>query len=83
MDLFSMIILGLVQGITEWIPISSKTQDTFVYLKFLNGDPNMVVPILLYLHLGTVIAAAIYFRKEIMELVAGFVKKPADWKGAS
>jgi len=80
MDIISMIILGLVQGITEWIPISSKTQDTFVYLKFLNGDPNLVVPILLYLHLGTVIAAAIYFRKEIMELVFGFVKKPAEWR---
>jgi len=78
MDIISIIVLGLVQGITEWIPISSKTQDTFVYLRLLNGDPNAVVPILLYLHLGTVIAAAIYFRKEIMELILGFVKRPAE-----
>ena len=81
MDLISIIILGLVQGITEWIPISSKTQDTLVYLTFLNGDPAFVVPILLYLHIGTVLAAVVYFRKEIYEIWSGFTKKPLDVQG--
>jgi undecaprenyl-diphosphatase len=78
MDMISIIILGLVQGITEWVPISSKTQDTFVYLKLLNGDPSAVVPILLFLHIGTVLAATIYFRKEIAEMIGEFMKKPTD-----
>jgi len=78
MDFFQIVLLGLTQGITEWIPISSKTQDTFVYLTFLNGDKNLVIPILLYLHMGTVLAALIYFRKEIMKIIAEFARKPMD-----
>ena len=76
MDIFSIIILGLTQGITEWVPISSKTQDTLVYVKFLGGDPAMVIPVLLYLHIGTVLAATIYFRKEIAGILNAIVKKP-------
>jgi undecaprenyl-diphosphatase len=83
MDLISIIILGLTQGITEWVPISSKTQDALVYLKFLNGSESLVVPILLYLHIGTLLAALVYFRKEITGLIAGFLRKPADFKGHS
>jgi undecaprenyl-diphosphatase len=78
MDILSIIILGLVQGITEWIPVSSKTQDTFVYLKFLHGNPASVLPILLYLHIGTVLGAIIYFRREIAALFASYMRKPLD-----
>ena len=78
MDIFQIILLGLVQGITEWIPISSKTQDTFVYLKLLGGDPASVVTILLYLHIGTLLAATIYFRKEIISLAQEFLRRPTD-----
>lgn len=80
MDILSIIILGIVQGITEWIPVSSKTQDTFVYLKMLNGDPSSVIAILLYLHIGTVLAAIIYFRKEIASLVSSYMQRPLDIK---
>jgi undecaprenyl-diphosphatase len=80
MDIVSILILGLVQGITEWIPLSSKTQDTFVYLKFLNGDPSSVVPILLYLHVGTVLAATIYFRKEILAMLKAVSAEPTAFR---
>jgi undecaprenyl-diphosphatase len=80
MDIPSIIILGIVQGVTEWIPVSSKTQVTFVYLKFLNGNIASVIPILLYVHIGTVIAATIYFRKEIAEMISSVMKKPTDFK---
>lgn len=78
MDLLTIILLGLVQGVTEWVPISSKTQVTFVYLAFLNGNEASVIPILLYVHLGTVVAASIYFRNEIIEMLRTFLKKPLD-----
>lgn len=83
MDLVSIIILGLTQGITEWVPISSKTQVTAVYLKLLNGDPNSVVPILMYVHMGTVLAALIYFRNEIRKIISDFTKKPMDFQAHS
>lgn len=81
MDLFSIIVLGIVQGITEWIPISSKTQVTLIYLQFLGGSPSLVVPILLYSHLGTLFAATLYFRKEVLEILARILSGPFDYEG--
>jgi undecaprenyl-diphosphatase len=80
MDLFSIIVLGLVQGISEWIPISSKTQVTLVYLRFLGGSPSLVIPILLYSHLGTLFAASIYFRKEIRAIFDEILSDPFNYK---
>lgn len=79
MDLVTIIILGLTQGITEWVPISSKTQDAAMYA-FLTGvkPQDIPLPMLLYLHIGTVIAATIYFRREIREIIEKFLEKPFD-----
>ena len=78
MSLFQLLVLGIVQGITEWVPVSSKTQVTFVYLKIFQGDPSLVIPILLYVHLGTVIAATIYFRKELAAIFKEIAGRPWD-----
>ena len=78
MDLLSILLLGLVQGVTEWVPVSSKTQDTLVYLSVLHGNPSLVVPILLYLHLGTFFAAILYFRTDLRDMLKEFREKPLD-----
>jgi undecaprenyl-diphosphatase len=79
-DLISIILLGIVQGITEWMPISSKTQVTFIYLSFLSGSPSSVLPILLYSHLGTLFAASLYFRKDIHNIVNEISSSPFRYK---
>jgi len=80
MNLFSIIVLGLVQGISEWIPISSKTQVTFIYLQFLGGSPQLVIPILLYAHIGTLLAASLYFRKEIQNIFRAILSCPFNYR---
>jgi len=72
MDLFTIVILGIVQGVAEWLPISSKTTVTFVFLQFFGGSADSVIPILLCAHVGTMLAAALYFRKEILALAREF-----------
>jgi undecaprenyl-diphosphatase len=78
MNLFQLLILGLIQGIAEWIPVSSKTMVTFTYLKIFQGDPALVIPILMYVHIGTVIAATIYFRSELAAIIAEIAGNPWD-----
>ena len=80
MNLLSIILLGLVQGVTEWVPVSSKTQVTFVYLSFLHGNLDLVIPILIWVHLGTVIAATFYFRKEINGILREIKSKPFNYE---
>jgi len=80
MDILQVVLLGLTQGITEWVPISSKTQVTAVY-QLLNGPGSIIpLPILLYVHMGTVLAALVYFRKEIIQIIEKFLQKPTDFK---
>ena len=70
MDIIPVIILGFVQAVTEWLPLSSKTIDTIAYTQFFKGSNATVLPLLLYLHIGTMLAAAIFFRKEIFQLIS-------------
>ena len=57
MDILQILFLGLVQAITEWLPLSSKTMDTLVYTRIFNGSMETAVPVLLFLHIGTLCAA--------------------------
>lgn len=68
MDLFSILLLGIVQGISEWLPLSSKTMDAFVFLNLLGGERAAVLPLVLWLHVGTLLAATLYFRRRIWSL---------------
>jgi undecaprenyl-diphosphatase len=70
MDYLFIILLGLVQGATEFLPVSSTAH--LIFLPRILGfpDPGLVFDI--SLHLGTLLAVLIYFWKDWMELlVAG------------
>ena len=59
------IILGIVQGISEWLPISSKTQVLLVGTFLLHLNFSQAYALGLFMEGGTTIAAIIYFRNEI------------------
>lgn len=60
-------ILGALQGIFEWIPISSEGIVSLVG-NFLIKDFN-IIDIALFLHLGTLLACVIYFWKDLQEIL--------------
>jgi len=66
------VILGIVQGIVEWLPFSSEGVLLLVntYL-FGSIDMELFLRQALFLHLGTFFAALIYFRKDVKELLIG------------
>lgn len=59
------IILGIVQGISEWLPVSSKTQILLVSSYMLKLSFSQAYALGLFLEGGTFIAALIYFRREV------------------
>ncbi len=59
------VLLGVVQGISEWLPISSKTQILIVSSLVLGLSFNEGYTLGLFLEVGSFIAAVIYFRREV------------------
>jgi undecaprenyl-diphosphatase len=63
------ILIGIVQGVAYWIPVSSKTQVLLVSSYLLKLDYKQAYTFGLFMEIGTVFAAVIYFRAYLFDLV--------------
>lgn len=72
MSIFEAIILGIVQGLTEFLPISSSGHLLIVPAIMGWEDPG--APFTAVIQLGTMAAVVIYFRKDIWEITSAFVR---------
>jgi len=70
------IILGLVQGLTEFLPVSSSGHLVLVPGMLDWGEPPLGLTVLL--HMGTLVALLIYFRNEILGLILGVLGQGPD-----
>lgn len=62
-------IFGIIQGIAEWLPVSSEGVIVLIKTNFFGGGGlESIVKFALFLHLGTALAATIYFRKDVVEI---------------
>ncbi len=69
--IFEYLVLGAIQGITEWLPISSEGF-LFLFKNWLsngNFDSINFLKQVLLLHFGTLLAALVYFRKDVFTLI--------------
>ena len=66
-DPFQAILLGILQGITEWLPISSQGQSMLFMIGWLGISPNDAFSYSILLHLGTMSAVLIRFREEFLK----------------
>ncbi|PRO66758.1 undecaprenyl-diphosphatase UppP [Alkalicoccus urumqiensis] len=66
------LIFGVVQGITEFLPISSTAHIVIVQLMFGYSFPGLSFEI--FLHLASVLAVLLYFWKDMWEVLQGFFR---------
>ena len=71
MEIYQALILGIVQGLTELLPISSSAHLTIIPWIF---NWNIPVAFDVALHFGTLLAIVLYFFKDWMELIKGGYK---------
>lgn len=72
MDIFNAIILGIIQGITEFLPISSTAHLTIAGKVFGLIDPNNPeewTAFIAIIQLGTVAAVVFYFYRDIVAII--------------
>ena len=72
MELIQSIILGIIQGLTEFLPISSSAHLVLTPRFFSWPDQGLAFDVAL--HLGTLVAVISYFWKDWMEMSRKFIK---------
>jgi len=70
------VLLGFLQGISEWLPISSEGVVSTAYGFIHEASLGEAVSYALWLHLGTVPPVLIVFRREVLELLRELVTQP-------
>lgn len=72
MTFFQAIFLGIIQGLTEFLPISSSGH-LVIFQKLFGLNPPILFDVLV--HVGTLGAIVVFFRKELFEITQNLVKK--------
>jgi undecaprenyl-diphosphatase len=70
--LIEILILAIIQGLTEWLPISSSGH-LVIAQKYLGLNLPLIFSVML--HLGTVVVILVVFRKDIVDIVRALVKR--------
>ncbi len=72
MDIWHIITLAIVQGLTEFLPISSSAH--LILLPQLTGWPDQGLAFDVAVHVGSLIAVLMYFRSDLKPLLASWFK---------
>ena len=76
MSMWEAVLLGFVQGVTEWLPVSSEGVITAVHALAFDNEVADSVAFALWLHLGTVFSALAALRREIVGVVGDTLRNP-------
>lgn len=76
MDIFIAIIIGIIQGLTEFLPVSSSAHLVFSQTFLGIAEHNLAFDVLL--HLGTLVAVIGYFITDIVNMIYAFFLSIAD-----
>lgn len=83
MTLFQLLIVAIIQGVTEFLPISSSGH--LILLPTLTGTPDQGLAIDVAVHVGTLLAVVLYFWSDVKIAASGalrLVKGKVDTGGA-
>lgn len=90
MNLIQSVLMGIVQGLSEFLPVSSSAHLVFTsnFYKVIKNIPiaeqsTEEVFFDIMLHLGTLIAVLIFFRKDVIEITKALFEAIRKWDFSS
>ena len=69
------IIIAILQGLFEWLPISSSGQVMMVSINFFGIPPEKAFSLSIWVHLGTAIAVLIKLRKDYIQIIKSIIPR--------
>lgn len=69
MSLTEAVVLGVIQGVFEWLPVSSEAVISILMTQLFGSGVTESLNSAIWLHTGTMLAALIYFREDFWELI--------------
>jgi len=79
-SLLEAAIIGVLQGVLEWLPVSSEGNLTLFLVSVLGLDPSETLGLAVFLHLGTGLAALVYYREESWGILSGATERDKDMR---
>jgi undecaprenyl-diphosphatase len=76
MPLFHIIVLSIVQGLTEFLPVSSSGHLVLVPLVIQLPDQGLLMD--LAVHIGTLLAVLVYYRRDLWAMALGFLRHKTE-----
>ena len=73
MEIYQSVILGLIQGLTEFLPVSSSGHLVIFQRLFGLMEPEIFFDVCL--HLGTLVAVVVYFRRDLYSIISAVFSK--------
>ena len=70
MDYTAALVLGIIQGIAEWLPISSEAMVTLAGKFLFESSYQEALGNAIWLHSGTSLSALVYFRNDIVDILS-------------
>ena len=77
MDIINSFLLGLIQGLTEFLPISSSGHLVLAEA-FLGGDVGQGITFEVVVHFGTLCSIVIYYREKIADIIRSLMQLPGS-----
>ena len=72
------IIIAILQGLFEWLPISSSGQVMMVSINFFGIPPEEAFSLSIWVHLGTAIAVLIKLRKDYIQIIKSIIPRRVE-----
>ena len=79
-SLLEAAIIGVIQGVLEWLPVSSEGNIILFLVSVLGLDSSETLYLVVFLHLGTGLAALVYYRKESWNILIGDTERDKDMR---
>jgi len=75
------IIIAILQGLFEWLPISSSGQVMIISVNFFGIPPEQAFSLSIWMHLGTTFAVLLKLRKDYIQIIKSILPKKFEVDG--